>query len=195
MNRWIIAVIAVLAPLAACTTTPPPPATTPTPSTTPAPTSPATPEQDVRGIAASRLPAWLHTDQGKIAAMFVRAAASPDSRLDHERPTNAWRRAAQYCAPDLAQEIRDQKDHMGGPWWTDLTQHDGWVSISITNVNGETPQDPQASTPDPTQPMTLEVTYTRTYHRRDRNPQKDTKPRTWVVTVHHGKVTDFTPDE
>ncbi len=189
--RLAIASIVVFS-LASCTPQKPVP-TPPTPNVATSSATPSpTPEKQSRGMDGARLPAWIVTDQGLVAAEFVQIATSPDARLE-ERPTNAWRRATKLCAPELAKEIQNQKDLYGPGWWQELYEHDGYVSVAITNIHGETPQSVGDPTLAPGEDAEFKVYFQRTYHRADRRPVKDLKYYVWDVTVKKGKVTEFNP--
>lgn len=186
--------------LTACT-----PHQTPEPAPPPT-TSPATPtasphsahpmEQQSRGYQQSPLPDFITTPWGHTAAEFVRIAATPDTRID-PTPTSTWQRASRLLTPELADEVTNQKNFHGGSWWSELAHQDGYITIEIGNIIGETPQAPPGpNEPEPTTPKerTLEVMFTRTLHHRTYT-QRDEKIYHWVVTLDtKGKVMTFTTD-
>ena len=147
-------------------------------------------EQQSRGYHQSPLPSFLSTTTGHAAAEFVRIAATPDTRID-PTPTSTWQRASRLLTPDLANEITTQKNQVGGSWWTKLVEQDGYITIEITNVTGETPQAPYDPTPESN---TLEVMYKRVLHHRTYK-QQDEKLYVWTVSLDkNGKVATFTTD-
>lgn len=198
MNRRTTLTIAVLLLTACGSPSPdkaPEPAavsSTPTPST---PTSAHPQEQQSRGYQQSPLPDFLSTPWGHTAAEFVRIAATPDTRID-PTPTSTWQRAARLLTPELTDEVTTQKNFHGGSWWSELASQDGYITIEISNVLGETPQaQPDPDDPEPTpEEHILEVVFTRTLHHRTYR-QQDEKTYLWTITLNKdGQITDFTTD-
>lgn len=153
-----------------------------------------------RGAAESSIPEFATTPARRAAAEFVRAAATPDARLD-TTPTEAWRRAAPYATSELAPLLTEAKDSGTMPgWWRRLTETDGYISIEITNIAGDEPQaapppgSPTTPTAAPGEELPLEVMFTRTTHIPGRVPGLGGNTRTWVVMVRDGKVVNFKPD-
>lgn len=147
-------------------------------------------EQQSRGYQQSPLPDFLITPWGNTAAEFVRIAATPDTRID-PTPTSTWQRASRLLTPELANEVTTQKNTIGGSWWTELVKQDGYITIEITNVTGETPQAPYDPTPEE---KILEVMYTRVLHHRTYE-QQDEKLYVWTVALDkNGKIATFTTD-
>lgn len=192
--------LALTLALAACTSqqTPEPAPTLPPSSAVPSPaaTRSAHPlEQQSRGYQQSPLPEFISTPWGHNAAEFVRIAATPDTRID-PTPTSTWQRAARLLSPELAEEVTTQKNFHGGSWWSELAHQDGYITIKIGNVLGETPQEPPApGEPEPTpEQRTLEVIFTRTLHHRTYK-QQDEKTYLWTITLdQNNQITDFTTD-
>lgn len=152
-----------------------------------------------RGVAESPIPEFANTPARRAAAEFVRAAATPDARLD-ATPAEAWRRAAPYATSELAPLLTEAKESGITPgWWRRLTETDGYISIEITNIAGDEPQAaPPPGSPTPTatsgEELPLEVMFTRTAHVPGRVPGLGGDTRTWVVMVRDGKVVNFKPD-
>lgn len=152
-----------------------------------------------RGVAESPIPEFATTSGRRAAAEFVRAAATPDARLD-ATPAEAWRRAAPYATSELAPLLTEAKESGTTPgWWRRLTETDGYISIEITNIAGDEPQAaPPPGSPTPTatsgEELPLEVMFTRTAHVPGRVPGLGGDTRTWVVMVRDGKVVNFKPD-
>lgn len=204
-RRTLLASMALVVSLSACTTgktssSPAPgpssPAGSPassSASTTSSPASAAATQTVARGASSSTIPSWATDPLAETAAQFIIIAATPDSRLDPE-PTHAWRRATTMCTKQLAQQIATQRDPYGGTWWQQLRQHDGWVAIVITNILGDQAQAPEASSASPTASIT--VMFTRDYHRAAQLPQHDRQVHTWTLTLDTTthRITDFTPD-
>lgn len=188
------------------TPVPPPPAPVPasspapnqqpamTPSTRPegAPTaSPAGPSDVARGVMATKLPEFVSgTTPERIAFEFVRRAATPDARLD-PTPTSSWARAGFWCTPELASELKTQKNPAGGQWWTSsMRPNDGWVSLEVTNIEGQQAQAPGA---DSAQGGDLIVRFYELYHRADGTVERNMIVQEWNVTLAGGKVAAFVP--
>lgn len=152
-----------------------------------------------RGVAESPIPEFADSPARRAAAEFVRAAATPDARLDTS-PADAWRRAAPYATSELAPLLTEAKESGITPgWWRRLTETDGYISIEITNIAGDEPQAaPPPGSPTPTatsgEELPLEVMFTRTAHVPGRVPGLGGDTRTWVVMVRDGKVVNFKPD-
>lgn len=190
-HRYLAPLILTLA-LSACT-----PHHTPEPAPTPSPTPPSAHplEQQSRGYQQSPLPNFITTPWGHTAAEFVRIAATPDTRID-PTPTSTWQRANRLLTPELANEVTTQKNFHGGSWWSELANQDGYITIEIGNLLGETPQAPPGQNEPTSTPKerTLEVMYTRTLHHRTYT-QQDEKTYLWTITLNKdGQITDFTTD-
>lgn len=172
------------------------PDTTPTttaPTTTTTPTPHATDPDAARGPAASTLDLDT-TDLERRAAAFVIAAATPDSRLD-TTPTAAWKRASTWATPTLAHELATQKDTAADQWWRDMSAHDGWVSIRVTNILDGHPQAPGAA--DHTDDDTLDVIFLTTWHTTENGHDKtidDQHPHTWTLHLTGTRINEFDPD-
>ena len=151
-----------------------------------------------RGVAESPIPEFANTPARRAAAEFVRAAATPDARLD-TTPAEAWRRAAPYATSELAPLLTEAKESGTTPgWWRRLTETDGYISIEITNIVGDEPQAaPPPGSPTPTaapgEELPLEVMFNRTAHAAGRVPSRG-KTQIWVVTVRDGLVVAFKPE-
>lgn len=143
-----------------------------------------------RGVAESPIPEFANTPARRAAAEFVRAAATPDARLD-ATPADAWRRAAPYATSELVPHLTEAKESGTTPgWWRRLTETDGYISIEITNIVGDEPQAaPPPGSPTPTatpgEELPLEVMFNRTGRG---------KTQIWVVTVRDGLVVAFKPE-
>lgn len=152
-----------------------------------------------RGVAESPIPEFATTPARRAAAEFVRAAATPDARLDTS-PADAWRRAAPYTASELAPLLTEAKDSGAMPgWWRRLVETDGYVSIEISNITGDEPQAaPPPGSPTPTaapgEELPLEVMFNRTAHAPGRVPSRGVQTQIWVVTVRDGLVVAFKPE-
>lgn len=152
-----------------------------------------------RGVAESPIPEFANTPARRAAAEFVRAAATPDARLD-TTPAEAWRRAAPYAASELAPHLTatDESGTVLG-WWRRLVETDGYVSIEISNITGDEPQAaPPPGSPTPTatpgEDLPLEVMFNRTAHAAGRVPSRGVQTQIWVVTVRDGLVVAFKPE-
>lgn len=152
-----------------------------------------------RGVAESPIPEFANTPAQRAAAEFVRAAATPDARLD-TTPAEAWRRAAPYTTSELAPHltVAEESGSMPG-WWRRLVETDGYVSIEISNITGDEPQAaPPPGSPTPTaapgEELPLEVIFNRTAHAAGRVPSRGVKTQIWVVTVRDGLVVAFKPE-
>jgi hypothetical protein len=130
----------------------------------------------------------------RIAATFVSTANSPDSRTDHT-PGDAWRRAAPLATPKLAARLATpHRGSGGGMSWSTLAAHDGWVSVSIINVDGDGDQD---AAPTATASRSADGVYAVTFqlvnHTGD-SSTTDPITHEWDVTMTHGRVSDFTEE-
>lgn len=177
-RRWAVGAAGAALILAGCAG-PPPASPQPEPPSAPPPATSDQPTQ-ARG-QNDALPAWAETTAEKTAGRFVVTAATPDTRID-ERPEDAWGRAVDTWGTDeLRRQLDEQKPLTAPHWWTDtMVPHDGWVQITLTNINsGEQPQavgeEPQAATD-------VTVTYTRT-HIRDGQAEPQPGTRTWTVSL------------
>lgn len=152
-----------------------------------------------RGVAESPIPEFADSPARRAAAEFVRAAATPDARLD-ATPADAWRRAAPYATSELAPLLTAAEDSGAMPgWWRHLVETDGYVSIEISNITGDEPQAaPPPGSPTPTatpgEELPLEVMFNRTAHAPGRVPSRGVQTQIWVVTVRDGLVVAFKPE-
>ena len=152
-----------------------------------------------RGVAESPIPEFATTPARRAAAEFVRAAATPDARLD-TTPADAWLRAAPHATSELAPHLTEAKDSGTMPgWWRRLVETDGYVSIEISNITGDEPQAaPPSGSPTPTatpdEDLPLEVMFNRTAHAPGHVPSRGVQTQIWVVTVRDGLVVAFKPE-
>lgn len=148
-----------------------------------------------RGVVLSPVPTWTTDEPQRLAAEFVRIAATPDTRLD-DVPEAAWKRAAHM----MAAPIPPSPSTEAPSWWTQLARVDGYISIEISNVVGG--GEPQAApgpeelhSPTPADDeVELEVMFTQAQRAEGYPPRKGTQVHVWVVQVRDGKITDFTPE-
>lgn len=144
-----------------------------------------------RGVSKSPNPDWSVTPDEQIAVDFIRAASTPDTRLD-QLPKDAWTRATDYTTKDFVPQPPEEdgnESKLG--WWRRLKETDGFISVEITNIIGDQPQAaPDPNSPPPTDVAKLEVRFHRILNTADGKRTPDLKPRIWAVTIRDGKISD-----
>ncbi|WP_130865271.1 hypothetical protein [Acidipropionibacterium timonense] len=182
--RVLAALTACLIGLTGCTTAARPAASQA--SSIGAATTP-TPSLVARGVATSTMPSGLDR-AGQTAARLVIVANAADTRLDHTL-AGAWTRAAVTLPAITRRQLDPSGAGTGGWWWTrDMTGHDGWISVNVTNVTGGQPQAPGAPAG-----TGRTVIFTLDYHRSDIPVQHDRQPHSWTMhTGPNGTITSIT---
>lgn len=163
----------------------------PTPETIP---SSAATAAMPRGLDATVIPTFVESPEARLAVEFVRAAATPDSRLDGS-PSDAVQRARPLMTPALAQKTTTGQELVSSDWWSqDFMRNDGWISIEFTNVLGDTHQaapDPNAPSPTHTsEGLEVEVMFHRIIHSGGASTKLNTVT-VWTVTIADGQVSAF----